>query len=214
MIYYSGEYRNKVGEAEIIFSDLLSKILDFKPDQKQKKIVKVLKISERNDKLLSEKLYVLGDFVKLPPFEKQDFISLLMSSFKDIDVRKKSGYFYIQTESKLHKILFSLWIEMLTGIDVKRKFGIEKDILFDVGANYRFPISSLEFMSTKNMIKCLSKSAYLLSTGLSLITENPESKAVALVLSVSVPKTKDFIVLKGSDEFLWRIKYIDSPYIK
>ncbi|MCS7212921.1 MAG: hypothetical protein NZ927_01655 [Candidatus Calescibacterium sp.] len=206
---------------EKIFSDTLSKLIRItnktsnRKKHKSRKIV--IKINEKNDCVLNEKLSILKDFVTdLPPFEKHDFVSILMAELNlenikqinKIKENRKSEFFYIKTENRIHKILFSLWIELLTGIDIKKDFGINRDLLFELETNYRFPISSLEFISTKNMIKALSKSAKLISQGMKLVTENLESKAVGIVLSVAVPKTKELIVIKGSERFLERISPI------
>lgn len=201
------------GKTEAIFADALSKIII--PNIQTGKIGKVcvINVKSQDDEILSEKLQIINDLVKkIPKVGKYDFTSLLMSylntknnigKFKNQETK---SYFYVKSSSKFHKILFSLWIELLTGIDLKKEFGVKKDILFELGTNYRFPISSLELISTKNMIKALSKSARFIANGNILITENLESKAIALILSANVPKTKDFILLKGPERFLERIR--------
>lgn len=99
----------------------------------------MIKINEKNDCVLNEKLSILKDFVTdLPPFEKHDFVSILMAELNlenikqinKIKENRKSEFFYIKTENRIHKILFSLWIELLTGIDIKKDFGINRDLLF------------------------------------------------------------------------------------
>lgn len=201
------------GRIEAVFSDALSKLITKTEENKKITTIKnarAINIGIRNDKILCEKLIILKDFVRrIPEFEKSDFVSILMSQIKsDKKIKKiksKNFLFYIKSSSKLQKILFSLWIELITGFDIKKEFGIERDILFEVGTNYRFPISSLELISTKNMLKALSKSAMLIAQGNLLITQNLESKAIALILSTAVPRSKKFIVLKGSEKFLERI---------
>jgi len=200
------------GKIETIFSDAVSKLITTTEENKKIKKIRVINVDIRNDKILSQKVLILKDFVRrIPEFEKSDLVSVIMSQIKSdrrikkIKSKGENFFFYVKSSSKLHKILFSLWIELLTGFDMKKEFGVERDILFEAGTNYRFPISSLELISTRNMLKALSKSAMLIAQGNFLITENLESKAIALILSATVPKSKKFIVLKGSEKFLERI---------
>ncbi len=212
------EKQNKT-TIDILFSDVATKLLPTKPTSKIEKVKNI--VIQKDNILFSEKLAktLRKNKISDEKFAIQDeeefrkiillFSERILQKLKRNKIDKeKSTAFRIRATEKIHKFLFSLWIEMITGIHLHDK----GDILFEVGTNYRFPISSLIHISTANMIHALSKTLEIMCEGGILVADNPESEAIAILLSYAVPKTKNFICIKKDQtrKWIWRIKKISE----
>ncbi len=214
-----------VPNIEFLFSDTVVKLLKTSPLNPNPKLkpVNIKTIDDKNDHLFSPELAELlkknitdpknRKLVESSILTDEDFTEILFSEIKKVNLKsKKSGIFYIKSKSKIHKILFSLWIEFITGIKVKNF--LTEFSAFDLNVNYRFPISSLKSISTKNMVIALSLATRKICEGYIFLAKNIESQAIALVLKYAVPKVINFINIPKKektyrlveDKFLGRIK--------
>ncbi|MFZ8801429.1 MAG: HAD-IB family phosphatase [Candidatus Calescibacterium sp.] len=195
------------GKIEAFISDIISKFCTEKKSCREIKRKEIVFIDDKEDFVFSDKLKSLifdifgQDFAIV---DKKEFFDLIWS-IKVNYKKKRKGAFTIRAHSEIHKFLFCLWIEMITGLKLYRQnWKIENldDLAFSLGANYRFPVVSLLQISTKNMIHTLTKTIELMCEGKFFVLDSIESLAVALLLSYSSPKSKNMMIFTDKENLL------------
>ncbi len=216
------------GKIEAFISDVISKFcVEQKSDSFKFRRKDIITVDGNFDFIFSDKLRTLIFDLFGTSFELEngkvfyDIINSIKVSYK----RRRKGAFTIRARNEIYKFLFSLWVEMITGIRLYEnlgKFQFKKpeascDFAFILGTNYRFPFSSLLYISTKNMISALVRSIELMCEGKILILDSLESLAVGLLLSYSSPKSKNMMIFDKdtSEDFLSSDeKFINSKYAR
>jgi 2-hydroxy-3-keto-5-methylthiopentenyl-1-phosphate phosphatase len=194
------------GKIEAFISDIISKFCVGetygRSEFKRKDIVFV---DEKDDSVFSEDLrnFIFDLFRKnFEILDEKNFFDLV-NSLKVDHKKRRRGAFTIRAKSEIHRFLFSLWVEMITGIKIYLEDGNFKvkgsqtsgEFAFLLGVNYRFPLSSLPKVSTKNMVSALMSAVELICEGKFLVLDSLESLAVGLLLSYSSPKSKSMMIL-------------------
>jgi len=214
------------GKIEAFISDIISKFcVEQKSGSFKFRRKDIITVDGNVDFVFSDKLRgLIFDFFGTSfELENEKLFSDIINSIKVSYKRKRKGAFTIRSHNEIYKFLFSLWVEMITGIRIYenlgkfqfKKHGTSYDLAFILGTNYRFPFSSLLHISTKNMISALTRAIELMCEGKFLILDSLESLAVGLLLAYSSPKSKSMMIsnkdisgdFAGSDE-----KFISSKY--
>jgi hypothetical protein len=194
------------GKIEAFISDIISKFCVGetygRSEFKRKDIVFV---DEKDDSVFSEDLrnFIFDLFRKNFEISDEKNFFDLVNSLKVDHKKRRKGAFTIRAKSEIHRFLFSLWVEMITGIKIYLEDGNFKvkgsqtsgEFAFLLGVNYRFPLSSLPKVSTKNMVSALMSAVELICEGKFLVLDSLESLAVGLLLSYSSPKSKSMMIL-------------------
>jgi 2,3-diketo-5-methylthio-1-phosphopentane phosphatase len=209
----------EAGKLESVISDIILKFAhkEENPSQRRSKIK--LSIKEEGEAVFNEKTQKLIKDIFNTEFKLINFQeNILVPKINPKRVKEsKSHFFHVESKSQIHKFLFSTWIKMITGIipdEVETEDKLIEEFMEEVGANYRFPISSIINLSTLNMVKTVSKCIRFIAEGKIFSVENLESSAIALLLSYNTPHAKKYIKIpKVKGKYLWRIyqeKIIDE----